>query len=82
MEYNLLQIAISDSVYVRDSVNVTRQIKKSFLSAGAMVTGSGSSFGFAPTFTYSHKKGNNYSVGYDLINGNVLIGFTKKISFK
>ncbi len=82
MDYSLLETTIHDSIYIRDSVDVTRQIKKSFLSAGATVIGGRNSFGFAPTLTYSHKKGNNYSIGYDIINGTVMIGFTKKISFK
>jgi hypothetical protein len=86
MEYDFLSKTINnnthDSTYIRDSTNTKEIIKKSFLSAGAMLSGTNNSFGFAPMLTYSHKKGNNYSAGYDLISGTVMIGFTKKISFR
>ena len=82
LEYDIKQFLIHDSIYVRDSVYVKEQIKKSFLSAGATVIGNSSYFGFAPQLTYSHKKGNNYSLGYDVVNGNIHVGFTKKIAFK
>lgn len=82
IEYDVNQFNVRDSIYIRDSVHTKEQIKKSFLSAGAMLTGNQNSFGVAPMLTYSHKKGNNYSLGYDVINGSVMVGFTKKISFK
>ncbi len=86
MEYNLLSRTIKtnthDSTYIRDSTNTKEIIKKSFLSAGAMLSGGNSDLGFAPMLTYSHKKGNNYSLGYDILNQRVMVGFTKKISFK
>ena len=85
IEYDVNQFNVRDSVYIRDSVHTKEEIKKSFLSAGAMLTGSQivlNSFGVAPMITYSHKKGNNYSLGYDVINRSVMVGFTKKISFK
>jgi len=79
MEYEILERNIRDSIYVRDSVYTAEVLKKSFLSAGAMITGSENSFGFAPMMTYSHKKGNNYSLGYDIVNGNLMFGFTTKL---
>ena len=78
--YDFDKLTIKDSVYIKDSTHVKEF--KSYLSVGAMVIGSQNSFGFAPMLQYNHKKGNSYSVGYDVINGNISIGFTKKISFK
>jgi hypothetical protein len=80
LEYDLKQFTIHDSIYIRDSTHVTE--RKSFLSAGAMLTGNQNSFGFAPMLTYSHKKGNNFSAGYDVINQNFMVGFTKRLSFR
>lgn len=78
--YKMKQFTLKDSVYVRDSVY--QEAKKSFMSVGATVLGSKNSFGFAPMLQYNHKKGNNYSFGYDVINGNFHVGFTKKLSFR
>jgi hypothetical protein len=80
LEYDIKQFTIRDSIYIKDSTHVKEF--KSYLSAGAMIIGSKNSFGFAPMLQYNHKKGNSYSVGYDVINGNISVGFTKKISFK
>jgi hypothetical protein len=80
LEYNFKQFTLKDSVYVRDSVY--QEAVKSFMSVGATLVGSKNSFGFCPQLQYNHKKGNTYSVGYDLINGNFHVGFTKKLSFK
>ena len=82
LEYDLKQFTIHDSIYVRDSTHTKEIINKSFLSVGATIVGNKTYFGFAPQLTYSHKKGNNYSLGYDVINGNIHVGFTKKLSFK
>jgi hypothetical protein len=83
IEYNVKQFTIKDSVsefiYVRDSSHTKEVIRKSYLSAGAMVSGSSNSFGFAPMLSYNHKKGNSYSAGYDVINGTIMIGFTKRL---
>ena len=76
LEYDLKQFTIHDSIYIRDSTHVTE--RKSFLSAGVMLTGSKNSFGFAPQLLYNHKKGNAYGVGYDVINGNLNVSFYKK----
>lgn len=67
--------------YIRDSVYQEGEIK-SFMSFGGQIIGGGNYFGVAPMLTYSHKKGNNYLLGYDVLNGNVMVGFTKKISFR
>ena len=80
LEYNFKQFTLKDSVFVKDSVY--QEAVKSFMSVGATLVGSKNSFGFCPQLQYNHKKGNTYSVGYDLINGNFHIGFTKKLSFK
>lgn len=81
LEYDLKQFTIHDSIYVRDSTHTKEIINKSFLSVGATIIGNQTYFGFAPQLTYSHKKGNNYSLGYDVVNGNIHVGFTKKLSF-
>ena len=82
LEYEFLERTIKDSIYIRDSVYTAEVLNKSFLSAGAMIVGNRNSLGFAPMITYSHKKGNNYSIGYDVVNKNLMVGFTKKISFR
>ena len=83
IEYNVKQFTIKDSVnekiYVRDSVHTKEVVIKSYLSAGAMVSGNDNNFGFAPMLSYNHKKGNSYSAGYDVINGTIMIGFTKRL---
>lgn len=76
LEYDIKQFTMHDSIYVRDSTHVVE--RKSFLSAGAMLTGSKNSFGFSPQLLYNHKKGNTYGVGYDLINNNLNISFYKR----
>lgn len=73
MKYDLLQKTIIDSIYVKDSTNVF--VKKSFMSAGAYV---GKNV-VIPSLIYSHKSGNNFSIGYDLMNENVVFGYSKKI---
>ena len=80
MSYEIKNFTINDSVYIRDSVY--NEVRKSFLSVGATLVGSKESFGFAPVVQYSHKKGNNYSFGYDVVNGQFHVGFTKRLSFK
>jgi hypothetical protein len=80
LEYDIKQFTVLDSVYIRDSTHVIE--RKSFLSAGAMLTGNQNSFGFAPTVFYHHKKGNNYGINYDIINKTVGFTFTKRISLK
>lgn len=76
MKYDLVQQIITDSIYIRDSTSVI--LKKSFMSAGAIV---GKNI-IAPSLTYSHKSGNNFSVGYDLLSEKFVFGYSKKISFK
>lgn len=80
LTYKMKQFTLKDSVYVRDSVYTKEN--KSFMSVGATMIGSQNSFGFAPQLQYNHKKGNTYSLGYDVLNGNLTVGFTKKLSFK
>jgi len=82
MEYDLKQFTIHDSIYIRDSIHVKEEIKKSFLSVGGQVIAGGGYFGVAPMLVYSHKKGNNFGLGYDVINNNLQVQFTKRISFK
>jgi hypothetical protein len=81
LKYDVKQFTIHDSVnvYVKDSVY--NEVRKSYMSAGAIIQG-GNKFGFSPVISYNHKKGNSYFVGYDLFNKNLQIGFTKRISFK
>ena len=81
-DYDIKQFTIHDSIYIRDSVHVKEQIKKSFVSLGGTVLGNKNNFGLAPHIMYSHKSGNNLSFGYDIINENFMIGYSKKISFK
>ena len=82
IDYDIKQFTIYDSIYIRDSTHIENKAVKSFVSFGASVLGNSNSFGFAPTLVYNHRKGGSYSAGYDVINGMVHIGFTKKIAFK
>ena len=82
MQYDLKQFTIHDSIYIRDSVHVKEEIRKSFLSVGGQVIAGGRYFGVAPMLVYSHKKGVNIGAGYDVINNNFQVQFTKRISFK
>jgi len=77
LEYDIKQFTIHDSIYIRDSTHTIE--RKSFLSTGVMLTGNKNSFGFSPMLIYSHKKGNNFGVGYDLINNNLAVSFTKRL---
>jgi hypothetical protein len=79
-DYKLKQFEIKESITIKDSVYHERV--KSYLSAGVMLTGSQSSFGFAPQLQYNHKTGINVGIGYDIINRNYHLGFTKRISLK
>ena len=78
-DYKLKQFEIKERTLIKDSV-YTEKIK-SYLSVGAMLVGSKNSFGFAPQIQYNHNSGNNLGVGYDVINRNINISYTKKLSF-
>lgn len=82
LDYDLKQFTILDSTYIKDSVYVKEQIKKSFVSFGATVLGSRNSFGFAPLLVYNHKGGSSFGAGYDVIRNEVHVQYTKKIAFK
>ena len=79
-DYKMKSFEIKERTIIKDSVYHERV--KSYLSAGVMLTGSQSSFGFAPQLQYNHKTGINVGIGYDIINRNYHLGFTKRISFK
>lgn len=80
--YTLKQLETTNTILIKDSTVVTRDIRKSFMSVGGMIVGSRNSFGVAPCVQYNHKKGLTYMVGYDIVGGNIHLGFTKKISFR
>ena len=80
IKYDITQLTILDSVYIRDSTNV--KDLKSFMSFGGYLIGSENHFGFAPQLFYHHKSGSNFGVGYDVLNKNLHITYTKKISFR
>lgn len=82
IKYDLTTLTVLDSFYIHDSTHTKEIIKKSFMSFGGQIIGNKNYFGFAPTITYSHKSGNNFGFGYDLINKNLHLTFTKKISLK
>ena len=82
IKYDLNQFTIRDSTYIRDSTHVKEALRKSFMSAGVIVTAGKEDFGFAPSLSYNHKKGSSFLLGYDLINKRVAFGFHKKIKFK
>ena len=81
-KYTLKQLETTNTILIKDSTFVKREIRKSFLSAGGMLVGSRNSFGVAPCIQYNYKGGMTYLLGYDVIGGNIHLGFTKKISFR
>ena len=82
IKYDLTLLTITDSIFIRDSTHVKENIKKSFLSFGGQISGNNNSFGFAPSLFYHHKSGSNFGAGYDVVNGNLQLTYTKRISFK
>ena len=80
-DYKIKNFTIRDTILIKDSVH-TFDVPKSAMFFGVEVSGSQNRFGFSPSLTYSHKSGMNYSIRYDLINKEIGIGFSKKISFK
>ena len=82
IKYNLKNFTILDSTYIRDSVYVKEQIKKSFMSFGGSIIANKNTFGLAPTLFYNHKSGNSFGVGYNIFGGEVMITYVKKISFR
>jgi len=79
-KYDISQFAIRDYIYIRDSTHTNGEVK-SFMSLGGTILGSKTSFGIAPMLIYSHKSGNNFGLGFDLINNNVHLQYSKTISF-
>lgn len=80
-EYDIKNFTIIDSVYIRDSVH-TLQMPKSYVSLGVTMLGNKDNFGFVPSAFYNHKSGNNFGVGYDVMNGNIHLAYLKKLSFR
>ena len=66
-QYTLKNFTIKDTIIIKDSVH-TFEKAKNHLYFGAEVSGSQNRFGFSPSFTFSQKKGINYSLRYDLLN--------------
>lgn len=83
LKYELKNFTIYDSVYVyvRDSVYQEGEIK-SFMSLGGTILGGKNNFGILPQIFYNHKSGNNFGVGFDPLNGNLHITYSKKLSFR
>ncbi|NQY30446.1 MAG: hypothetical protein HRT69_13355 [Flavobacteriaceae bacterium] len=82
IEYNLKNFTILDSTYIRDSVYVKEQIKKSFMSFGGSIIANKNTFGLAPALFYNHKSGNSFGLGYNIFGGEVMLTYVKKISFR
>jgi len=80
LDYKMKSFEIKERITIKDSVYHERV--KSYLSAGVMLTGSQSSFGFAPQLQYNHKTGINVGIGFDFFNKNYHLGITKRISLK
>lgn len=76
-KYELKNYTIKDTILIKDSVYKESE-QKNALYYGAEISGSKNRFGFSPTLTFSHKKGVNYSLRYDLINKEIGIKFEKK----
>lgn len=82
MKYDVNQFTIRDSIYIRDSSHVKEILRKSYLAAGAMLPVGRDNIGFAPSLSYIHKSGSNFTLGYDVLNRGVIVGFSKKISLR
>lgn len=80
LEYELKNFTISDTIYeyVRDSVYQEAPIKRK-VSLGAVLSGSINSFGFSPMIDYQDRKDNTFKVGYDVIQKQYRIGYSKTI---
>lgn len=82
LEYDLKSFTIRDSIYIRDSTDTKEIIKRSYMSFGGQLIGNKDYFGFAPQIFYNHKSGSNFGLGYDLVNSNIHLTYTKKLSFR
>lgn len=76
-KYTLKNYEIKDTILIKDSVYKEGEIKSCVL-VGAEISGNKNNFGFSPSLTYSHKKGVNYSLRYDLINNIIGVKVEKK----
>ena len=80
--YELRNFETTITKNIKDSTYKEIKIRKGYMSFGATILGSKTNFGFAPIMQYNRKSGMTYSGGYDIINRNLHVGFTKKISFR
>lgn len=78
-DYKIKHFEIKEVVTIKDSL-ITEEKKNEFYF-GAMIGGSQSTFVFAPKVDLKTKKGFIYTGGFDVINKNILLGVSKKISF-
>ena len=77
-KYTLKNYEIKDTILIKDSVYKEGEIKSCVLIGGEL-SGNRNNFGFGPSLTYSHKKGVNYSLRYDVINN--IVGFKVEKKF-
>lgn len=80
LDYKVKQFEIKERITIKDSSIVVRSENQ--LLVGAMVGGSQNSFMFAPKIEMLTKSGFLYSGGYDIVNKSVIVGLSKKITFK
>tara|TARA_R110002012_G_scaffold93731_3_gene227410 strand:+ start:6869 stop:7423 length:555 start_codon:yes stop_codon:yes gene_type:complete len=79
-KYKVKKFELKEKIVIKDST-IYEPLKNHFF-LGAQIGGNQNSFIFAPKIEMLSKKDYLYSVGYDLLNKSVLIGLSKKISFK
>lgn len=77
-KYTLKNYEIKDTILIKDSVYREGEVKSCVL-IGSELSGNKNNFGFSPSLTYSHKKGVNYSLRYDIINN--IVGFKVEKKF-
>jgi len=82
IKYDLKNFTVLDSTYIRDSVYVKEQIKKSSMSFGGSIIANKTTFGLAPSLFYNHKSGSSFGLGYNIFGGEIMVTYVKKISFK
>lgn len=78
-DYKVTFFEIREKITIKDSLVVQKNKNEFYL--GALIGGSNKSFMIAPMANIKTKNGFIVGAGYDVINQNVILGFSKKIQF-
>jgi len=80
--YKVLQVNTERIITVKDSSVYEKTKLRRYINAGLILNGSPTRFGFSPVLGFTDKKKNTFLLGYDVINNDLSITFTKKFGFK